>query len=134
MSTQALRTAVIARLKAAGTTAGQKVFTPPVKSGTEPPYLVISGYSERPINHQGGSGAAADGFNIQGVVRLVAGDAPLLTLYTQVKAALQDQAITPAGHMTTYGDVRYVTDYAEPSDAGLRLFVCRYEATVVAAA
>jgi hypothetical protein len=126
---RALRTAVIQQLITANTAAGSRVYTPPVKPGTEPPYLVVSGYGETPVPHYAAPGAHEMGCNIQGVARVTSGDALLLTLYEQVRDALQDVPLAPAGQVVTWGNVRFVVDYPEPSDTGLRLFVCRYEAT-----
>lgn len=138
MAIRPLNIAAVAQLKLAVTLVGGRVHTPPVPSGTPMPYLVLSDYSEGPLGHYGGSGADDNGFNIRGVARVGAlpgetiGMGPLLSLWEQVKAALQDVPLAVTGHGEVIGDIRYLTDYAEPSDSSVRQFVARYDALTVA--
>lgn len=132
-SVRSVRTAAILRLRSVVTLVNNRVFTPPVPQGTAFPYLVLSDYSERDaVRHYAGSGVNDDSFQIRGVVKLVSGDAPMLAIWEQVYAALHEYPLTVAGHQVTIGEVRYITDYAEPSDATLRNFVARYETMAIA--
>lgn len=130
---RALRTAAIARLVEVVTLVEGRVFTPPVPPTETVPYIVLASYSERYAGHysQGGS---LSGFDVRGVVRLTAGDAPLLALWEQVYAALQSVPLAVPGHDAVSGDLRFVTDYGDPADPSLRQFVARYEARTAVAA
>lgn len=122
-----LRTAAIERLKSEATAVDGRVYTPPVDQTAALPYLVIGSYAERSSDHYGVPGSRS-GFDIRAVVRLAHGDAPLLEIWEQVHAALQDRPLAVPGHGVYSGELRYVADYAEPTDTSVRHFVARYEA------
>lgn len=130
---RSLRTAAIARLQEVVTLVEGRVFTPPVPPTEALPYLVLASYSERYTGHYG-QGGSESGFDVRGVVRLSAGDAPLLALWEQVYAALQGYPLVVPGHDAISGELRFVTDYGDPSDLALRQFVARYEARTAVAA
>jgi hypothetical protein len=129
-----LRTAAIVRLKAVVTLVEGRVFTGAVDQNEALPYLLIGSYNESASDHYGGPGSDS-GFDIRGVVRAFEGDSPMLAIWEQVHEALQYSPLTLSGHQAITGEVRYLTDYRDPSDPTVRHFVARYEAiTAVVAA
>lgn len=124
-----LQTAAIARLEAVVTLVSGRVTTAPVPEGYAYPYLVIGDRSERSEGAHYGQGGSESSFAIRGVVKTDAGDSVLMDLYSQVYMALHDYPLTPAGHQTTLGEIRYITDYPDPQNPRVRHFVVRYEAT-----
>lgn len=129
-----LREAIIEALKAAVTSAGDRVFAPPVPQKDAIgkaigfPRIVIQGYAEDPSNFYGKSGSWMR-CQVQGQARSLSGDGPRERLYQEVFAALDGQALTVEGHTLLEGRLRRTATYEDPKDPGLLYFVGTYEGT-----
>lgn len=121
-----LRTAIIVALKAAATSAGDSVYTPPVAEGAGFPRIVLDGYMEDPRNFFGRGGSWVR-CQVKGQVRSMAGDAPRELLWQEVYEALNGVALAVTGHLLLEGKIRRTATYMDPDGITLH-FVGTYEA------
>lgn len=110
---------------------GGRVYTEPVPQDATIPFLVVGGYSEVPGAHYGGAGVSDNGLDIRGVERLSLGDAPVLALWEETEAALQDVTLSPIGFEDTVCAIRLIQQYRDPKDKSLWYFAARATALAV---
>lgn len=127
---RAVRAAAIDVLKEEVGSVNRRVYTPPIPATAALPYLVVGSYSESPADHYG-HGGSDNGFDIRGVAKLAPGegDAALLAIYEEVYRALHGVDLDVEGHGSGIVDIRFLRDYAEPSDHTIRHFVARASVT-----
>lgn len=121
-----LRTALIAALKGAETSAEDRVFTPPVAQEASFPRLVLDAYTEDPAHFFGRSGSWVR-CQVKGQAQSTAGDAPREALWQETHAALDGVAIPVQDHLLLQGNLRRIATYLDPDGVTLH-FIGLYEA------